>query len=94
MRNIVPHDKRVKVKGQPMKVGSMTQIYYEPVDPSYGRKAWITHFKDSKGWGVAGCTTEHSSADTPGGLSHEGTLKKADAIEAAAWYIIHGYFHL
>ncbi len=94
MRNLTPHDKRVRRKGKPMTVGSMTQVYYEAVDPSYPRKAWITHFKDSKGWGVAGCTTEHCSADTPGGLQREGTLKKADAIEAAAWYIIHGYSHL
>lgn len=94
MRNLAPTDKRVRLKGKPMKVGGMTQVYYEPTDDSFGRKAWITHFAGSAGWGVAGCTTEHTSADTPGGLQREGTLKKADAIEAAAWYIIHGYSHL
>lgn len=94
MRNLVPHDKRIRVKGKPLVVGSMTQVYYEPVDPSFGRKAWITHFKGESGWRVAGRTTEHCTASSPGVLSHESTLKKADAIEAAARFIVHGYFYL
>lgn len=91
MRNLVPHDKRVKLKDKPMTVGSMTQVYYEPVDASFGRKAWITHFKGESGWGVAGCLTQYTDADTPGGMrTLQEKLKKSDAIAAAVDYIING----